>query len=392
MKSPAELEATIAARLAKHWADSVLAEVRGESDAYWPWSLKLTALAGSDLNNRWGDAWRWILDINHWAEAHGCGLSTTSRRVGSVNRQIPTKLTIPDLRTAAAAAGGVWDDKLPAAKLRVRVLDEQFGITLTPALARAAVELDEVDFDLLCRAAEWFRHNDTSGLTARQVPIAGLHAKWLDAHMRLVAGLCGRSSLGLVRRPSRVRFSYLDPAWLAAGNRRRDSVSLDEVDVPPGYAPDVILITENKDTALFFPQLEGGIVIEGEGDAASRLSNIPWIRDCSTVLYWGDLDADGFYILDNLRAAGINTTAILMDRATLTDYADYAATTYADGRPLPHGSPKPTRFLTDAERRLLEQITAASWTGPRRIEQERIPLDVAAAAVKLTVSRMQPRI
>lgn len=46
------------------------------------------------------------------------------------------------------------------------------------------------------------------------------------------------------------------------------------------HQPQVILVTENKDTALFFPQVEDGIVIEGNGNAVTRLAKIPWIRAC----------------------------------------------------------------------------------------------------------------
>jgi hypothetical protein len=102
----------------------------------------------------------------------------------------------------------------------------------------------------------WFRRHDATGLTARPVPIAGLHAKWLDRNLRLVTGLSGRAELGLVTRPSRIHFSYLDGRWLQEGNRRRDSISLDEPDQLPGYQPRIILVAENKDSAIFFPQVD----------------------------------------------------------------------------------------------------------------------------------------
>jgi hypothetical protein len=93
--------------------------------------------------------------------------------------------------------------------------------------------------------------------------------------MRIVTGLSGRAELGLVTRPSRIHFSYLDGCWLRQGNRRRDSVALDEPNQAPGYQPQVILITENKDSAVFFPEIAGGIVIEGNGNAVMRLAKIP---------------------------------------------------------------------------------------------------------------------
>lgn len=377
MKTVRDVQHLITDRLEKHWSDSVLAETRGDADPRWPWTVTLTNLDGQSLNERWSDVWRWILDWNSWAQANGCTLTSTNRRVGGATRPIPTRVGIPDIATAAAATGADWPERLDAARWRARVLHDEFAETLTSGLLRGAFTLGDVDFDLARTAAAWFREHSATGLTTRQVPIAGLHAKWLDRNMRIVTSLSGRTELGLVTRPSRIHFSYLDGGWIRQGNRRRDSVALDEPHQPPGYLPQVILITENKDSALFFPEIDDGIVIEGNGNAVIRLAKIPWIVACPQIFYWGDLDAHGFVILDRLRSTGIDAESILMDQTTLDRYTPYASPTFADGSPLPQGVPAPTPFLPNAERSLLERITDPAWEGPRRIEQERIPLDAA---------------
>lgn len=377
MKTIQDTQRLISDRLEKHWPDSILAEVRGDADPRWPWNVTLTSLSGQTLNEQWSDVWRWILSWNAWAEANGCTLTVANRRVGGATRSIPSRVAIPDVETAAAASDAGWPERLDTARRRARILHDEFPETLTSGLLRGAAQLSDVDFDLARAAAAWFRQYNAAGLTARQVPIAGLHAKWLDRNMRVVTGLSGRTELGLVTRPSRVHFSYLDGDWIRHGNRRRDSVALDEPHQPPGYQPQVILITENKDSALFFPEITDGIVVEGNGNAAMRLARIPWIVACPRIFYWGDLDAHGLVILDRLRSTGIDAESILMDQATLDCYAPYASPTFADGSPLPQGAPPPTPFLTGAERSILERITDPAWEGPRRIEQERIPLDTA---------------
>ncbi len=61
------------------------------------------------------------------------------------------------------------------------------------------------------RAAQWFSEHSAAGLTPRQVPIPGLHAKWLNAHHSTVAELAGMPGLALLpRHPARVHFTYLD--------------------------------------------------------------------------------------------------------------------------------------------------------------------------------------
>lgn len=387
MKTVSEVERLINGRIVKHWAESVLAQAQGRDDPRWPWVVSLTSLSGNALNEHWSDVWRWIVGWNTWADDNGCTLTIANRRLGGATRAIPTRISVPNIDTAAAVMDSGWARKLCDARGRARILHDEFPTTLSSGLLRAACALSEVDFDLARESAKWFRHNDPTGLTARQVPIAGLHSKWLDGHVRLVTGLSGRADVGLVKRPSRIQFSYLDPDWLQQGNRRRDSITLDEPHQPPGYEPMVILITENKDTALFFPSVERGIVIEGNGNAVARVAQVPWIRACRSIIYWGDLDAHGFGILNLLRSTGVPAEMILMDEATLLRYAPYAASAYADGSPLPQGLPAPTPFLSDDERRVLELITDPAWTGPRRIEQERIPLETAHEELTQSLSR-----
>jgi hypothetical protein len=72
-------------------------------------------LNGQTLNERWSDVWRWILDWNSWADANSCTLTGTNRRVGGAKRAIPTRITIPDITTAAAATGADWPERLDAA-------------------------------------------------------------------------------------------------------------------------------------------------------------------------------------------------------------------------------------------------------------------------------------
>lgn len=377
MKSIPEGQSLISKRVDKGWAVSILAEVKGDDDPRWPWTLRLTDLGGGDLNQRWSEVWRWILEWTSWASANQCELRTANRRVGGTIRAIPERLIVPTIDIAVVSSGVDLIRPLDELRARARALHAEFPATLTPAFLRSACRLSDTDFELARAAADWFRCHDASGRTARQIPIAGLHAKWLDGHKGLVTGLSGHPELGLVERPSRVHFTYLDGEWLERGNRRRDSISLDEATQVPGYRPQVVLVTENKDTALFFPQVPGCIVIEGSGDAATRLGKIKWIRECPNVVYWGDLDARGLAILDRLRAAGVDATAILMDETTLHDYAIHASPTYADGSPLPCVPQPPTPYLSADERALLEKITDPEWQGARRIEQERIPLEVA---------------
>ena len=99
---------------------------------------------------------------------------------------------------AATATDSDWPRRLADVRVRARILYEEFPATLTNGILRSACVLNDVDFDLARAASDWFCQHDATGLTARQVPITGLHAKWLDRNTRPVSGLSGRADLGLV--------------------------------------------------------------------------------------------------------------------------------------------------------------------------------------------------
>jgi len=104
-----------------------------------------------------------------------------------------------------------------------------------------------------------------SGVWVAEVDGVPLHAKWLNTSQHLVASLAGLDVLPLAPpHPPRVHLTYLDPQHRAAGARRHDCVSIgDSVRLP--YDPQVIIISENKDTSVAFPPVALGVCIEGEG-------------------------------------------------------------------------------------------------------------------------------
>ena len=74
-------------------------------------------------------------------------------------------------------------------------------------------------------------------MAPRQVPIPGLHTKWLNSHRPALTNLSDRTDLGLVAAaPVPVHFTYLDAAYLAAGRRRHNTASTGDA-MTPAYAP-----------------------------------------------------------------------------------------------------------------------------------------------------------
>lgn len=380
MKSPDQVLKALDGWLARNWQGAIL-----DPTAHWPRRINLGAPSGVALEFSFSAALDWVHGWQDWALEHGLELKDVKRRAYSTSQSLPTHLIIPDLDTAVRLLGGIWGGRISTARARISTLSRRFPQADPIPLLRELTELAVVDFDLLLRAADWFRTHDAAGLTPRQVPIEGLDSKWLNTRQHLVLTLSGRQDLGLVRRPRTVHLTYLDPQHLHRGGRRYDALTEGDAG-GPSYLPGTVVITENKDTALFFPPLERGIAIQGGGNAGPALiPRLRWTAGCGSILYWGDLDAEGFEIINQYRRRGLNVRSMLMDVATLEKYREFGVTHDRNGESLRRAR-KSLPLLTDEEQTAYRIVTDAHRDGPYRLEQERIPLNVAHALVQAVKS------
>jgi len=383
MKTPADVTIEATRRLERTWHQ----HAAGISSD-WPHTFALGRPSRAELEAGFAAIQAQALEWRAWAATHHVTLMEVDRSVLGTSQPLPTGATL-DAGTAARIASGDWPAALERGQARAATITSRYP-HLTPAQTAAAVRAmrtwTDIDFEMAQAAADWFAAHDATGLTPRQVPIDGFHAKWLNTRQPIVALLAGRDDLGLrSRHPGRVHLTYLDPDHLAAGGRRHDCATVGDT-MRPAYAPRVILISENKDTAVLFPDVPGGIAIEGEGKGAGACAALDWITSCPHIVYWGDIDEDGYAILDQFRSAGIAAVSILMDPATQDTYRRYEATTDAAGKPLTVPARRTLTTLTDAERTCYQRITDPHWNGPRRIEQERIGLETARAALDAVIA------
>jgi hypothetical protein len=248
------------------------------------------------------------------------------------------------------------------------------------------LEMPSVDAELAIRAASWFLSHPRSGVRIRQVPLPGMHTKWLSRHRAVVTRLVaavradGSEDLGLAPEPVFHDLLVLDPELRGEvvpelpGYPRASRIAL--ADLPEQkLRPRVVIICENAETVQVLPDLSGtgAVAVSGAGYSVPGLLEVPWIASVP-ILYWGDLDADGFRILDRARHHHERVRSVLMDRSTLEAHRDLV---------VPGGirPPATAEELTTAERELYEELAA---TGDR-LEQERIELGFAVAALRRAV-------
>lgn len=416
---PLEAGAQVAARIGRQWAEAVCAEPGGAEaggtdagaisvGAGDPFRVTVRLRPGVSTGaavarlgfgpwHDWAESWR---DV---AAAHLPGVEVRSSRivVERVPDDVPAELTVTGLDEAVTLVRHLGAQP-PAVELgRVRAVAgalREAGATLTPAALRNACRLSDADVGVLAGVVEWLAdHPDVGAWTARQLPVPAMHSKWLETHGGLLREVSGRDLRAELRpRLAVVHLTYVDPGYLATGGRRHDAWTTGDVH-DLAYPPRTVLVVENRDCRLWFPPVAGALVVEGGGRAAAALlAGIPWVRRAETVVYWGDIDADGFAILDHFRRAlaapggdgspGREVSSILMDAAALRRYAALGVSGDKDGRPIPPSSAHLTNLTAD-ETAAYYAVATAGRAEFRRIEQERIPGEDALAALVGVIQR-----
>jgi len=137
-----------------------------------------------------------------------------------------------------------------------------------------------------------------------------------------------------------------------------------------------IFVAENIMNFLTLPFLKNTIAIwSGGGFNVSYLKNIDWIKS-KQFFYWGDLDAQGFQILNQFRTYFKNTVAVMMDEETLSNFKS------AKGTPAVNQN---MQLLTEVELKLYNYLRQNNI----RLEQEKITQTFAEAKI-LKLFQEQP--
>lgn len=384
LKKDKDLRDAIARRLSRGFAEHV-AGFRED----WPCRFSLGRPSKQEILSGFSQIAALVSTLRSWEQRQGVQVEYETREAGGPQR-LPVRIVVPSIEAAATLAtpraNERWSRVIERTQRRAAMLRERF-CELDPGVharvLRAYDGCDELEFELLLSAGSWFRAHDARGLTAREVPLPGIDGKWLGNARRqsMVCLLAGREELGLERMPASLEFAYLDPEHLARGGRRYDSWVDGDVQ-QTAYAPSVVIIVENKETYLKFPQVKGGICLFGSGKAGVALiGKLTWVDCAPHAVYWGDLDADGFEILDAYRARGLTCASMLMDTATLMRFERFGTDFEKNHKSLLTRARKELEHLSKEEAEAYDLLTSDTYAGHRRVEQERIPLSEAIRAL-----------
>ncbi len=133
-----------------------------------------------------------------------------------------------------------------------------------------------------------------------------------------------------------------------------------------------VLIVENKVSLLALPRMPRTLALGGLGNGVTQLSSIGWLST-NDLWYWGDLDADGFLILDRLRRVLPHVQSLLMNEQTVEQFTGLA--TPGNGAEI-----KPLEFLIAEELRCYHRLCETNT----RIEQEHLPMEAVLASLPVS--------
>jgi len=235
------------------------------------------------------------------------------------------------------------------------------------------------EWQSILQVCQYFKQNPKPNLYVRELPIK-VHTKFIERKKSIIRELLDvliyehvnteekefEKRFYLKYAEPQIRFKVLDKTI-----SDRFFSGIDDIAIPVSQFEKLnlpirkVLVVENKTTlytTLTLPKMDETIAIFGSGYSVFNLKNVRWF-DSLKLLYWGDIDVQGFEILSQFRSYFPQTKSILMDKQSFDKF-------FEDD----NGTPTNISIrlnLTDEEQQLYDILKTNNW----RLEQEKIPFN-----------------
>ncbi len=233
-------------------------------------------------------------------------------------------------------------------------------------------------WDNLLRVCLYFHNNPKPQFYIRELPI-NVHTKFIEQNKgilnELLSAILSDDAINQEENDFEKRFGlrYTAPSItiraLDKNLQVKYGISTSEMSILisdfksrslQGYR---FIITENKMNFRTLPDLSNSFAIWGMGFNVAILKDVEWLNDCQ-IIYWGDLDAQGFQILSQLRSYFYETISVMMDRETFDTFQEFAVQgTVCKVANLSYLTPEEHDLFVDLSNQTI------------RLEQEKIPKD-----------------
>lgn len=237
---------------------------------------------------------------------------------------------------------------------------------------------NQTEWDNILTVCQYFIRNPKPNLYIRELPIK-VHTKFIERNKAVIYELLDilltrhlntdhkefEKRFHLKFREPLIRFKILDKEI-----SQKYFSGIDDLAIPLSQFETLdlpikkVLVVENKTTlytTLTLPKMDATIAIFGSGFSVHNLKNAQWLSTIE-LLYWGDIDVQGFEILSQFRAYFPHAQSMLMDQRTFqTFFEEHSGTPTSNSTKL---------NLTEEEQQLYQRLKINNW----RLEQEKIPV------------------
>jgi hypothetical protein len=323
-----------------------------------------------------------LIDKSKQQLGYGYTLELESRRMQKHGSQsLPKRISIdtePDYLKLIKKEKEIRQFRLDMELIRMKTPELEQWICLHPL---KVIEYSDRWNDLL-KVCQYFQHTPKPNLYIRELPIQ-VHTKFIEQNQKIIRSLLESilpsQQLGIVDgekehifekrfwlkyREPLIRFRLLDRTLKAKHGFPANDFSLpisefNQLNLGKYHC----FITENLMNFLTLPNLENSFAIFGSGYAIQSLKSTQWLSRCP-IFYWGDLDADGFKILSQLRSYFPQVISIMMDTKTFETFREFSVS-------VSEVNLENLQELTSEEANLYNYLVLHS----KRLEQERISQD-----------------
>jgi hypothetical protein len=243
----------------------------------------------------------------------------------------------------------------------------------------AKVIENQTEWTSILKVCKYFKENPEPEKYIRELPI-NVHTKFIEENQSVIKELLDilisenvneterkfEKRFNLKYAEPQVRFKILDREISQNFFSGVDDLAVTVSQFERLHLPiKRVLVVENKTTlytTLTLPKMNEAIAIFGQGNAVNIIKVATWLSE-KEILYWGDIDVQGFEILSRLRHHFANVKSVLMDELTFNKFFENDLGT-------------PTNIstelnLTYEEHQLYNILKKNNW----RLEQEKVPFD-----------------
>ena len=322
--------------------------------------------------------------INHSKEKKGYGYTIEFQSVKTKRHGLQDVPTDISFQTEYDYLKYINEEK-NTAKFKKDIVDI---LSLFPALKdwiyKYPMKVIDNDWESLLKVCEYFKDTPQPCLYIRELPI-NVHTKFIESNKGVIRELLDiiipeyidvnekhfESRFHLKYDEPLVRFRILDEGISLELFGGVNDLSIPISEFHQLSLPiQTVYVVENKINMLTFPNKRSSIVIWGHGFGVEVMKDVEWLKT-KKIYYWGDLDAQGFQILSEIRTYFRQVESFLMDRDTFDLYFDNETGTKTNV--------EKDLCLTQEENELFKHLKENNY----RLEQEKIPFEYA--------SRMIPR-